>query len=222
MNDPQKEPEDHQAEPHEKTADERIYTDSDPLAPEPEAAYEDERDAKIKLLEAQVAAFEAEVQSTKEQMMRVAADAENTKRRALKERDDAGKFAVTSFAKDMLDVADNLRRALESVDDELRNIDPRFGNIIGGVEATEREILRGFEKHGIEKLNPEGEMFDPNMHEVMFETPGTGQPGGTIIQVIDVGYTLKGRLLRPARVGVAKDEGPQTPPEAGGQIDMDA
>lgn len=210
------------SEPQENTNENEIFDENDPLASEPEETYEDERDQKIKLLEAQVEAFENEAKTAKEQMMRVAADAENTKRRALKERDDAGKYAVASFAKDMLSVADNLVRALEAVDDDVKNIDPKFGNILDGIEATEREMLRALERHGIKKLSPEGEMFDPNKHEVMFETPGTGQPAGTIIQVIEVGYTLNERLLRPARVGVAKDDGTQSPPEAGGNIDMDA
>jgi molecular chaperone GrpE len=155
---------------------------------------------------ARVDALQAELDKTKDQMLRALAEAENNRKRALKERDDASKYAVSSFAKDMLNVADNLRRALDAVPIDLRE-DSRVKALIEGIEATEREMLRGFEKTGIRKITPDGELFNPNYHEVMFEAPGSGKPPGTIIQIIDSGYILHDRLLRPARVGVAKDEG---------------
>lgn len=161
--------------------------------------------------EAQIESLKAELAKTKDQMMRVAADAENTKRRALRDRDDAGKFAIQGFAKDLVNVADNLRRALDAVPDDLKE-DVRVSNLTEGIEATERELLRSFEKNGIQKINPQGEVFDPNFHEVMFEAPVPGQAPGTIIEVVETGYTLHGRILRPARVGVAKDDG-----QGGGQ-----
>ena len=172
------------------------------------------------------AALEQQLAETRDQMMRALAEVENTRRRAAKEREDASKYAVSGFAKDLLDVADNLRRALDSVPEDLAGSDERIKNLLDGIEATEREMLRAFEKNGIQKLNPAGEVFDPNFHEVMFEAPGTGQPPGTIIEVIETGYVLNGRLLRPARVGVAKDEGrgggKNPPVEPGGQIDTQA
>lgn len=155
---------------------------------------------------AQIEALKAELAAAKDQMLRVAADAENTKRRALRDRDDAGKYAIQNFAKDIVNVADNLRRALEAIPDDLKE-DVRVGNLTEGIEATERELLRSFEKNGIAKLNPIGEVFDPNFHEVMFEAPAPGQTAGTVIEVVETGYTLHGRIIRPARVGVAKDDG---------------
>jgi len=151
-----------------------------------------------------VAALQSEIAAMKDQMLRALAEAENTRRRAQKEREDAGKYAVTSFARDMLNVADNFRRALDAVPAEMRAADDQVKNLLAGVEATEKELLSIFERHGIKKINPMGEIFDPNFHEVMFEADDPSKPGGTITQVLDAGYVLNGRLLRPARVGVAK------------------
>lgn len=157
---------------------------------------------------AAIQALQVELDTTKDQLMRALAEAENTRRRALKDREDAGKFAISGFAKDLLNVADNLRRALDAIPDDIKS-DERVSTIIEGVEATEKELLRTFERNKIEKLNPLDQPFNPNFHEVMFETPGTGKPGGTVIQVIEEGYILNERLLRPARVGIAKDDGGQ-------------
>ena len=172
-----------------------------------------------------VADLEAQLATAKDQTMRALAEVENTRRRAQKDREEASKYGVTNFARDLLSVADNLRRALDSLPENTDVLDPAVKNVIEGVEATERELLRAFEKHQIKILDPQGDIFNPTYHEVMFETPGTGQPGGTVIQVIEKGYTLHDRLLRPARVGVAKDEGgengaPSTDP--GSNIDLDA
>ncbi len=157
---------------------------------------------------------------TKDQMIRALAEAENTRKRAQKEREDAKKFAISGFARDLISVADNLRRALEAIPQEEAKNHPHIQNLLGGIEATERELLRSFEKNGIQKTDPIGQPFDPNFHEVMFETPIPGTPGGTIIQVLEPGYTINGRILRPARVGIAKNEsgGNQgTPPTEPGQ-----
>jgi molecular chaperone GrpE len=164
--------------------------------------------------------LQAELDKTKDQMLRALAEAENNRKRALKERDDASKYAVTSFAKDLINVADNLRRALDAVPADML-ADGRFKGLVEGIEATEREMLRAFEKTGIRKIMPDGELFNPNYHEVMFEGPAGGKPPGTVIQVIESGYILHDRLLRPARVGVAKDEGQGTG-KPGSQIDTKA
>ena len=156
--------------------------------------------------------LEEQLERTKEQMVRALADAENSRKRAVKEREDASKFAVSSFARDLINVADNLRRALESVPKEILNETPQIKNLTDGIEATERELLRSFEKNGIIKTNPINEKFDPNFHEVMFETPMPDQESGTVIQVIEPGYIISGRILRPARVGIAKSDGSQPPP----------
>lgn len=195
------------------------YTDKDPLAPEPLAESADGGSAETE-------ALQNELNETRDKLLRAVAEAENTRRRAQKEREDAGKFAIAGFARDLLNVSDNLRRALEAVPADLVEADIRVKNLLDGIEATERELLRTFEKSGIQQINPKGETFDPNFHEVMFEAPGTGKPPGTIIEVLEVGYMLKERLLRPARVGVAKDDGgsstpPEPPADPGGQIDTE-
>lgn len=154
-----------------------------------------------------IATLQAELEKTKDQALRALAEAENARKRALKDREDASRFAISSFAKDLLSVADNLRRALDSIPADAVAADPHLKNLKDGVEATERDLLKSFEKNGIRKLNPEGEPFNPNFHEVMFEAPGTGKPPGTVTQVMETGYVLNDRLLRPARVGVAKNEG---------------
>lgn len=157
----------------------------------------------------------------KDQAMRALAEAENARRRAQKDREDATKFAITGFARDLLPVADNLRRAIDATPEELIGLDPRVQSLMDGIGATERELLRALERNGVEKVEAEGQAFDPNKHEVMFEMPSGGQPAGTVMQVVEQGYTLKGRILRPARVGVAADEG-QGSAQAGGSVDTQA
>lgn len=154
--------------------------------------------------EERVAKLEAEVASLKDQLLRAMAETENTRRRAQREREDTAKFAVSSFAKELLAVSDNLRRALEAVPAEARESDEVMKSLAVGVEATERQLAAAFERAGIKKLEPMGEPFDPNFHQVMFEIENTGKPAGTIVQVLQAGYTIHGRLLREAMVGVAK------------------
>jgi molecular chaperone GrpE len=151
---------------------------------------------------------EAELAETKDKLLRALAETENQRRRAQREREDASKYAAANFAKDMLDVADNFRRALASIDPEALQ-DERAKALIEGVAATERALLAAFERHGIKRIEPEiGERFDPNLHEAMFEVPNTGKPGGSIVQVVQAGYRMHDRLLRPAMVGVAKASAP--------------
>ncbi len=193
----------------------------DPLAPEPvEQAVQDtvsEEESTSEDVSAETIEISSYVEELdklkednvklKEQALRALAEAENARRRAQKDREDATKFAITGFARDLLPVADNLRRAIDATPEELIGLDPRVQSLMDGIEATERELLRGMEKNGLQKIEAEGKPFDPNMHEVMFEMPAGGQLAGTVMQVIEPGYTLKGRILRPARVGVAADEG---------------
>lgn len=199
----------------------------DPLAPEPlpdEETAEGE-EALGGQAEGIIKALQDEVDKAKDQTARALAEAENTRRRAQKEREDASKFAVSSFAKDLLEVSDNLRRALEAVPEDLLESEPRLKNLVEGIEGTERSMLRSFEKHGIEKVEPLDQPFDPNFHEVMFEAPVPGKPAGTIMQVVEPGYILNGRILRPARVGIVKDDGSAPPSDEtspGGHIDTEA
>ncbi|ANC92646.1 nucleotide exchange factor GrpE [Azospirillum humicireducens] len=161
--------------------------------------------------EDRVAKLEAEVASLKDQLLRAMAETENTRRRAQRDREDATKFAVSSFAKELVSVADNLRRALDAVPAEGREQDDMLKGLAVGVEATERQLFAAFDRAGIKKLDPAGEPFDPNFHQVMFEIENTGKAAGTVVQVLQPGYTIHGRLLREAMVGVAKGG------DAGGQ-----
>ena len=153
--------------------------------------------------ETRIASLEAELAEQKDRLLRALAETENVRRRAQREREDASKYAVAGFAKDLLSVADNLRRALESVP-ESEVIDGRTRSLLEGVAATESELLGVFERFGIKRVDPKGEPFDHNFHQAIFEAERLGEPGGTIIEVLQPGYVLHDRLLRPAMVGVAK------------------
>lgn len=167
--------------------------------PVPTAPQADPRDARIEALEA---ALKAE----KDNALRTLAEADNIRKRAMKDREDAVKYAVTSFAKDLLDFSDNFHRALESIPADLKKLDPRLTSVMDGITAMERELLKTFTKHGIQKIEPLDQPFDPNFHEVLFETPVPGKPGGVVIQVVESGYVINGRLLRAAKVGISKGD----------------
>ena len=164
-------------------------------------------DVEISSPDGRIAELEAEVAKYKDQALRALAEQENVRRRAQRDREDALKFATSGFAKDLVTVADNLRRAIDSVP-EAQVKDELVRNLLSGVSATERELLGAFEKHGIRKLDPIGEKFDHNFHQAIFELENTGKPAGTVVQVLQAGYTIHDRLLREAMVGVAK--GPVT------------
>jgi molecular chaperone GrpE len=169
------------------------------------------QDAEAKAAEAgQPQAPEADPQTIiselKDRLLRALAEVENVRRRGEREREDARLYAATGFARDMVRVADNLRRALESVPAEAKGENAALMTLLEGVELTERDLLSIFERNGIKRVDPLGQKFDHNLHEALFEVPGTGQPGGTVLQVIEPGYTIHDRLLRPARVGVAQAE----------------
>jgi molecular chaperone GrpE len=149
------------------------------------------------------AALEKERDDRRDKMMRALAEAENTRKRAEKTVSDTKKYAVTGFAKDMLDISDNLRRALDAISED-QLADETVKKLYDGVAATERMMLSNFEKQGIKKIEPTDGKFDPNFHEVMFEAETPGKQAGEIIQLLEAGYVLNDRLLRPARVGVAK------------------
>ena len=154
-------------------------------------------------LEERLAEAEAALAMTRDKLLRALAEGENLRKRAQREREEAGKYAASSFAKDMLDVADNLHRALASAPAE-SEWDELTRNLLAGVAATERELQAALERHGIRRVDPIGERFDHNYHQAMFEVDDTGQPSGTIVQVLQPGYVIHDRLLRPALVAVAK------------------
>jgi molecular chaperone GrpE len=154
--------------------------------------------------EERVAALEAELAEHKDRLLRALAETENTRRRAQREREDAAKYAVSGFARDLLPAADNLRRALDSLP-ETKAADDLTRNLLAGVAATERELLSVFERHGIRRIDPKGERFDHNFHEAIYEAERADEQPGTIVEVLQPGYVLHDRLLRPAMVGVAKE-----------------
>jgi molecular chaperone GrpE len=156
--------------------------------------------------EQRLAAVEAELADTKDRLLRALAETENVRRRLQRERDDAQKYAVSGFAKDLLSVVDNLRRALEAMpESEVK--DARTQSLRDGVAATERELLAAFERHGLKRIDPKGEKFDHNFHQAIFEVERSDVPAGTVVEVLQPGYVLHDRLLRPAMVGVAKGGG---------------
>ncbi|MGH7055960.1 MAG: nucleotide exchange factor GrpE [Stellaceae bacterium] len=158
-------------------------------------------------------ALEAELADLKDRLLRALAETENARRRAQREREDTLRYAIAGFAKDLLSAADNLRRALDSLP-EAEAGDARTRGLIAGVAATERELLAAFERHGIRRIDPKGERFDHNYHQAVFEAENTGQPGGTVVEVLQPGYVLHDRLLRPAMVGVAREDPKPTSPES--------
>ena len=158
--------------------------------------FSDPKDARIAELEAQLTAL-------KDQAMRALADAENTRRRAQREVEQSKRYAAGGLARDLLTVLDNLGRALEAAPDR-QTLDDTLKNLVVGVDMTDKEMISAFEKHGIKRVDPLGQKFDPNFHEAMFEIPDSGKPSGTVVQVVAPGYVLHDRLLRAAMVGVAK------------------
>lgn len=153
-----------------------------------------------------LAALQADYLAMKDQLLRAVAETENTRRRLTRERDETAKYAASTFAKEMLDVADNLHRALAAIPADAVAKDEALKSLYDGVSATERQLDAAFTRQQIKRLWPEGEKFDSNLHQAMFEVPGTNQPNGTVVQVLQAGYVMHDRLLRPALVGVAKGE----------------
>ena len=181
-----------------------IEAEAEDVALEPEAP-EDEPSAET--------AHEAELKELTDKLLRALADAENTRRRAVRDKEEATKYAIAAFAREMLTVADNLRRALDSVDAQVRKTNPMVESLMVGVEMTERQMLGAFERFGIRPIEALGRKFDHNLHEALFEYEDTDTPAGVVGQVLETGYVLGDRLLRPAKVGVTRG-GPAPEPEA--------
>jgi molecular chaperone GrpE len=165
-----------------------------------EEIHADPRDEEIVVLKEEAAAL-------KDRLLRLAAEMENLRKRTEREKAEATLYAASNFARDLLNVSDNLGRALQAVSTEERE---RAGeierNLIGGVEATERELQNVFQRHGIRKIEAVGAKFDPNFHQAMFEVPTSEKPPGTVMQELQSGYAVGERCLRPALVGVSKTE----------------
>lgn len=159
--------------------------------------------------------LKTEASGLKDQLLRTLAEMDNLRKRTDREKEDTAKYAVTAFARDILAVADNLRRAIETISAEEREqLGDTLRGLVAGVEMTEKDLGTTLGRHGVKVVAPLDEAFDPHLHQAMFEVPGSGKPAGTVVQVLQPGYTLHGRLLRPALVGVAKNGPAETAPDS--------
>lgn len=172
-------------------------------APEAGASLEEDTAPAEETQNEQLVIAVAEIADLKDRLLRAVAETENLRRRAEREKADAANYAMTAFARDLLSVGDNLRRALESIPAET-DLGDNAKTLVEGIEMTERELSNMLERHNIKKIDPLGEKFSYDLHQALFEVPDTGKEDGTIIQVMQVGFVIKDRLLRPAMVGVAK------------------
>ena len=183
-----------------------------------------------------IAVLEQEKAELKDQLLRTLAEMENLRRRTEKQVRDASEYAIANFARDALVVGDNLRRTIDALpEDERAQADGTLKALLEGVEMTERDLASKLEKHGVRQIDPMGEKFDPNFHQAMFEVPDSQTVSGTVVQVVQIGYLIGERMLRPAMVGIAKG-GPKSAPtpepaadsetqpdeSPGGQIDRTA
>ena len=155
---------------------------------------------------------EVQIRDLKDQLLRALAEAENTRRRAQREREDTAKYSIANFARDVLSVSDNLARALDAVPEETRASGEAMEALYQGVELTQRELQTAMERHGITQIEPLGKKFDHNLHQAMYEVESPESEPGTVVQVAQPGYVIGERLLRPAMVAVAKKpSNPETP-----------
>jgi molecular chaperone GrpE len=197
----------------------------------------DQASADIADQSAHIAALTSELKDMKDRYLRAVAETENIRKRSEREKVEAGQFAIQRFAKDLLEVADNFRRALDALPaDARKGLTPQVSNILVGIEATESQMLAVFERHQLKRLNPKGEKFDPHLHQAIAEAPNADIPEGHVSDVAQIGFTLAGRLIRPAMVVVSKGsmgaapsaEPPRPnghhpePPPAGSRLDTKA
>jgi molecular chaperone GrpE len=174
---------------------------ADALGPDPGAQASAELEALI-----------AENSDMRDRLLRTMADMENLRRRTEREKSDTARYAISNFARDVLTVGDNLRRTIEHVPAEAAAQDPALKSFLDGVELTERELLNVLERHGVTRIDPLGQRFDPNCHQAMFEVQNPEVPEGTVVDVLQAGYVIGDRCLRPALVAVAKGGAKQAAP----------
>jgi molecular chaperone GrpE len=184
-------------------------TDNDNNDPQNAHGAENPLAAELAVLDA----LRAENAELKDRVLRALAETENTRRIAAREKQEVSQYAVTKFARDMVAIADNFARALAALPAEkLAAADPAVRAVIEGVEATERQLLATLANQGIKVIDTSDGKFDPNRHQAIAEVPGNGKPGGTIVDVVQTGYVIGERLLRPAMVTVARKDGaPESP-----------
>lgn len=156
---------------------------------------------------ARIEELEREVAEAKDRMLRLAADLENTRRRAQREKTEAAQYGISNFARDLLSVADNFQRAIETLPAQEEEISAEgLANMINGVRMTEKELMSVFDRHGVKRLFPEGEKFDPNLHQAIAHVPGGGIPQGHVVNVAQPGFVLGERVLRAAMVTVSSGQ----------------
>ena len=185
-------------------------TTAESAAGEPRKPYVDPSVAA----EAEVERLTGEVAELKDKVLRTLAEMENLRRRTEREVKDAGTYAVTRFAREMLAVGDNLRRAIEAAPQEARAEDSPFKGVLEGVELTEKALIQALSHFKVKPIEAHGAKFDPNLHQAMYEVPDSGLPSGTVVQVVQQGFVIADRVLRPALVAVAKGGPKPAPAEA--------
>lgn len=177
---------------------EKSVQDAEPVVSKPYIMPDDPEEGSTEALAKEAA-------DARDKMLRTLAEMENLRKRTTREVADARAYGIAGFARDVLDIADNLQRALDAVPVEARDAaDPGLKALIEGVELTERSLLNALEKNGVKKFDPSGEKFDPNFQQAMYEVPDASVPSGTVVQVVQAGYMIGERILRPALVGVSK------------------
>ncbi|MBO31520.1 MAG: nucleotide exchange factor GrpE [Rhodospirillaceae bacterium] len=189
-----------------KPADDAV-DDKEAAAANDEGSPEPEPESEPETVDNQPPTYEelqSEVAALKDQLLRALAEAENIRRRTEREKHDMSKYAITNFARQIVSVADNLMRAIDSVSEEARTANDEFNNLYVGIEMTGRELTTSFEQFGIKEIDATGKKFDHNLHQAMFEIDDPSQPAGLVVQEVQRGYTIYDRLLRPAMVGVSK------------------
>ena len=179
--------------------DQAVRATADAQGPDPAAQASVELEALV-----------AENSDMRDRLLRTMAEMENLRRRTEREKADTARYAISNFARDVLTVGDNLRRTIEHVPADAAAQDPALKSFLDGVELTERELLNVLERHGVTRIDPVGQRFDPNCHQAMYEVQNPDVPEGTVVDVMQAGYVIGDRCLRPALVAVAKGGAKQT------------
>lgn len=168
------------------------------------------------LAEKRIAELQAELEQEKDRTLRLAAELENTRRRAEREKSETARYSITAFARDLLSVADNFARALELAPDDPLDMDKEgFRGLVNGLRMTEKELITVFSRHGIQKVEPKGEKFDPNIHQAIAQVPGNGEPKDHVVDVAAPGFIIGDRVIRAAMVTVSTGAGTANPKEGG-------